>query len=68
MRASHAQRQALQLAEVLSRVVVVVPFFAGHGLAGGGDGARGAESPEDVEGRESWNGAAGCYGCCLRQD
>jgi hypothetical protein len=38
MRTSHAQWQALQLADVLSRVVVVIPFFAGHGLAGGGNG------------------------------
>jgi hypothetical protein len=68
MRASHAQWQAVQLANVLSRVLIVEPFFAGHGLAGGGNGAWGAEGPEEVEGWESGNGATGSDGCCLSGD
>jgi hypothetical protein len=39
MRASHAQWQAVQLANVLSRVLIVEPFFTGHGLASGRNGA-----------------------------
>jgi hypothetical protein len=68
MCAPHTQRQTLQFTNMLARVLVVEPVFAGHGLAGGGNGAGCAEGPEEVEGCEGGDGAAGCYGCCLRED
>jgi len=64
MRTPQPQRQAIKLTNVFPRVIVIKPFFTTHGLACGRNGARRAESPEEIECRESGDCAARSYSCC----